>query len=89
MNEERVDAVASVLAKWNPLAAAAQGVADPDGLRVEAADILFGLTLRGRSVRADEFVARVVNDALDLSIVAKTCSPLAKENVAILQEKRS
>ena len=89
MNEEQITAVADVLAKWNPLGAAAQGVPDLDEYRVEAADIVFGLKLRGRSVRADAFVARVLNDAFDLSLDAKTCSPHAKEIVAILQEKRS
>lgn len=39
-------------------------------------------------MRADEFVARVLNDAFDLGLDAKTCSPQAKEMVAILQKKR-
>lgn len=89
MNERQVDGVASVLAQWNPLGAATQGVPDLDGYRVEAADIIFGLKLRGRSVRSDAFVAWVLNDAFDLSVNVKTCSPHAKEIVAILQEKRS
>ena len=89
MNEEQITAVADVLAKWNPLGAAAQGVPDLDGYRVEAADILFGLKLRRRSVGTDAFVARVLNDTFDLSLDVKTCSPHAKEIVAILQEKRS
>ncbi|HCN68529.1 MAG TPA: hypothetical protein DIT03_09730 [Candidatus Accumulibacter sp.] len=89
MNEEQITAVADALANWNPLGAAAQGVPDLDGYRVEAADILFGLKLRGRSVRADEFVAMVLNDAFDLGLDAKTRSPQAKEIVPILQEKRS
>ena len=88
MNEEQITAVADVLAKWNPLGAAAQGVPDLDGHRVEAADILFGFKLRGRSVRADEFVARILNDAFDRGLDAKTRSPQAKEMVAILQKKR-
>jgi len=88
MNEEHITAVADVPAKCNPLGAAAQDVPDPDGHRVEAADILFGFKLRGRSVRADEFVARILIDAFDLGLDAKTRSPHAKEMVAILQEKR-
>jgi hypothetical protein len=39
MNEEQITAVAKVLAKWNPLATAAQEVPDLDGYRIEAGDI--------------------------------------------------
>lgn len=41
MNEEQVDAVAKVLAKWNPLGAAAKEAPDLDGYRIEAGDIIF------------------------------------------------
>jgi hypothetical protein len=51
VNEEQVDAVARVLAKWNPLGAAAQGVPDLDGYRIEATDIIVGLKIRGQSVK--------------------------------------
>ena len=86
MNEEQITAVAKVLAKWNPLGAAAQEVPDLDGYRIEAGDILFGLKIRGRSVKAEQFVADVLNQAFDLSLDPKSCVPYAKEIVAILQK---
>ena len=57
------------------------------GYQIEAADITFGLKIRGRSVRAEAFIARVLNEAFDLNLDAKTCSPHAKEIVAILRQK--
>ena len=87
MNEEQVDAVAKVLAKWNPLGTAAQEVPDLDGYRIEAGDIIFGLKIRGRSVKAEQFVADVLNQAFDLSLDPKSCVPYAKEIVAILQQQ--
>ena len=86
MNEEQVNAVARVLAKWNPLGTAARKVPDLDGYRIEAGDIIFGLKIRGRSVKAEQFVADVLNQAFDLSLDAKSCVPYAKEIVAILQK---
>jgi hypothetical protein len=59
MNEEQVDAVAKVLAKWNPLGTAATEVPDLAGYRIEAGDIIFGLKIRGRSLKAEQFVADV------------------------------
>ena len=87
MNEEQITAVAKILAKWNPLGAAAQEVPDLDGYRIEAGDILFGLKIRGRSVKAEQFIADVLNQAFDLSLNAKSCVPYAKEILAILQRQ--
>jgi hypothetical protein len=68
------------------LALQAQDVPDLDGYRIEAADIIFGLKIRGRSVKAEQFIADVLNQAFDLSLDAKSCVPYAKEIVAILQK---
>ena len=87
MNDEQITAVANVLVKWNPLGAVAQGMPDLDGYRVEAADIIFGLKIRGRSVRAEQLVADILNQAFELSLDSKSCAPHAKEIVAILQKK--
>ena len=86
MNGEQIDAVASVLANWNPLGAAAHDVHDLDGYRMEAGDIIFGLKIRGRSVKAEQFIADVLNQAFDLNLDPKSCVPYAKEIVAILQK---
>ncbi len=87
MNGEQVDAVAKVLAKWNPLGAAAQEVPDLDGYRIEAGDIIFGLKMRGRSVKAEQLVADVLNQAFDLNLDPKSCVPYANEILAILQRQ--
>jgi hypothetical protein len=89
MNEEHIAAVANVLTKWNPLGTAAQEIPDLDGYRVEAADIIFGLKIRGRSVRAEQCVADVLNQAFDLDLDPQSCTPHAKEILAILQQQDS
>jgi len=86
MNEEQITAIANVLAKWNPLGIAAQEVPDLDGYRIEAGDIIFGFKIRGRSLKAEQFVADVLNQAFDLSLDAESCAPRAKEIIAILQK---
>jgi hypothetical protein len=86
MNEEQITAIANVLAKWNPIGTAAQEVPDLDGYRIEAGDIIFGFKIRGRSLKAEQFIADVLNQAFDLSLDAASCAPHAKEIVAILQK---
>jgi len=87
MNEEKITAVASVLAQWNPLGEGARNVADLDGYRVEAADIIFGLKVRGNSVKPERLVMEVLNQAFDLSLTPQSCIVPAKEIAAILGKK--
>ena len=47
---------------------------------------VFGLKIRGRSVKAEQFIADVLNQAFDLNLDPKSCVPYAKEIVAILQK---
>jgi hypothetical protein len=84
MNEEKITAVASVLAQWNPLGESARDVADLDGYRVEAADIIFGLKVRGNSVKPERLVMEVLNQAFDLSLTPQSCIVPAQEVVAVL-----
>jgi len=84
MNEEKITAVASVLAQWNPLGEGARDVADLDGYRVEAADIIFGLKVRGNSVKPERLVMEVLNQAFDLSLTPRSCIVPAQEIAAIL-----
>jgi hypothetical protein len=87
MNEEQITAVASVLAQWNPLGEGAKNVADLDGYRVEATDIIFGLKVRGNSVKAERFVMDVLNQAFDLSLTPQSCIAPAQAISAILGRK--
>jgi hypothetical protein len=56
MSTPQVEAVAKLLAEWNPLGDAAKKITDLDGYRVEAADIVFGLKVRGDSVSPEKHV---------------------------------
>ena len=84
MNEEKITAVASVLAQWHPLGEGARDVADLDGYRVEAADIIFGLKVRGNSVKPERLVMEVLNQAFDLSLTPQSCIVPAQEIAAVL-----
>jgi hypothetical protein len=84
MNEEKITAVASVLAQWNPLGESARNVEDLDGYRVEAADIIFGLRVRGNSVNPERLVMEVLNQAFDLILTPQSCIVPAQKIVAIL-----
>ncbi len=84
MTEEQITAVANVLARWNPLGEGASNVADLDGYRVEATDIIFGLNVRGNSVKPERIVMEVLNQAFDLSLTPQSCIVPAQEITAIL-----
>jgi hypothetical protein len=84
MNEEKITAVANVLAQWNPLGDGARNVKDLDGYRVEATDIIFGLKVRGNSVKPERLVMEVLNQAFDLNLTPQSCVVPAQEIAAIL-----
>ncbi|WP_295455690.1 hypothetical protein [uncultured Thiodictyon sp.] len=87
MTEAQIAAVAQVLARWNPLGEAAKSIADLDGYRVEATDIIFGLKMRGNAAKPERFVMDVLNQAFDLNLTPQSCTAAAREIVAILREK--
>jgi hypothetical protein len=84
MNEAHILGVANILARWNPLGEGAKKVADLDGYRVEAADIIFGLGIRGKYVKPEIVVAEVLNQAFDLDLTPQSCIAPAREIAAIL-----
>ena len=73
MNEKQITSVANVLAKWNPLGEGARNVADLDGYRVEASDIIFGLKLQGNSIKPELLVMEVLNQAFGISLTQQSC----------------
>ncbi|MBC7918987.1 MAG: hypothetical protein H7Y28_14380 [Rhodoferax sp.] len=87
VDEEMIEAVARVLALWNPLGERASHIKELDGYRVEAADIIFGLETRGKAVKSVQVVMAVLNEAFDLDLAAQNCTLPAKEIAAILGKK--
>jgi len=87
MTEEQISAVANVLAQWNPLGEGARNVADLDGYRVEAIDIIFALKVRGNTRNPERIVMEVLNQAFDLSLTPQSCISPAREITAILGKK--
>ncbi|MCK9215172.1 MAG: hypothetical protein WBI05_04145 [Rhodoferax sp.] len=84
MNDEMITAVANVLAQWNPLGDDAKNVENLDGYRVEATDIIFGLKVRGNSVKPERLVMEVLNQAFDLHLPPQSCVAPAQEIAAIV-----
>ena len=87
MDEQTIEAVARVLAMWNPLGESASHTKDLDGFRVEAADIIYGLESRGKAVRTLQVVMDVLNEAFNLDLNPQDCTLPAKEIAAILGKK--
>jgi hypothetical protein len=84
MNEDPILSVADILARWNPLGEGAKKMADLDGYRVEAADIVFGLGIRGKYIKPEILVADVLNQAFDLALTPQSCIAPAREIAAML-----
>ncbi|MDH4216693.1 MAG: hypothetical protein OEV23_07375 [Gallionella sp.] len=84
MNQEKITAVANVLSQWNPLGDSARNVKDLDGYRVEATDIIFGLKMRGYSVKPERLLMEVLNQAFGLNLAAESCIVPAQKISAIL-----
>jgi hypothetical protein len=87
MSNPQIEAVARVLTEWNPLGDAAKKVTDLDGYRVEAADIVFGLKVRGDSVKPEKHVMDVLNQAFGLRLDLQSCVGPAKKISAVLAKK--
>jgi len=84
LNENQLSAVASILLDWNPLGSDAKNVKDLDGYRVEAIDIIAGLSLRGSAVKPEKHVMEVLNQAFDLNLNLQSCTGPAQKILAVL-----
>ncbi|MDO8311402.1 MAG: DUF1871 family protein [Sideroxyarcus sp.] len=87
MSTPQVEAVARILAEWNPLGDGAKKITDLDGYRVEAADIVFGLKMRGDSVKPERHVMEVLNQAFGLKLDLQSCVGPAQKISAVLAKK--
>lgn len=87
MDEKKINAVASILARWNPLGEGAANIADLDGYRVEAIDIIFGMEEKGKFAKPERLVMEVLNQSFDLSLTPQNCIIPAQEIAVVLSKK--
>jgi len=88
VDEQRIQEVARILAKWNPLAARADEYTDLDGYRVEAIDIICEVSLhKANTVNGISALVRdVLNQAFQLSLSARECKSAAREIHRVLSK---
>ena len=77
--------MAAVLADWNPLGSRVPGIADLDGYRTEAIDIIMTLQLRGGSAAPEKTVSDVLNQAFGLTLKPNDCVAHATKIQAIVK----
>ena len=87
MEQREIEEVAKVLSDWNPLGAGAKRVADLDGYKTEAIDIISVLRATAGSQPADRIVMQVLNQAFGLSLTPSECSTPAARISAVLGAK--
>jgi hypothetical protein len=87
MQQHEIEEVAKVLSDWNPLGVAAERVADLDGYKTEAIDIISVLRVTGGTQPAERVVMQVLNQAFGLSLTPSECSTPATRISAVLGAK--
>jgi uncharacterized phosphosugar-binding protein len=86
MDEQEILKVASVLNTWNPLGDRAIKIADLDGYRAEAIEIIYNSGLR-KNAKVSEIIMEVINEAFDLSLSESDCVDPARKINEILKRK--
>ena len=86
MDEQQILKVASVLNTWNPLGDRAIKIADLDGYRAEAIEIIYNSGIR-KNAKTSELIMEVINEAFDLSLTESDCFEPAKKINVILKQK--
>ena len=87
MDEKQIEKIMKVLSDWNPLGDRAASVADLDGYRTEAVDVLFQINLGTTEKHMPETVRTVLNQAFDLSLDKHECVEPAKQILEIMHNK--
>jgi hypothetical protein len=77
--QQKIEAVADVLAAWNPLGEQSETVGDLDNYRTEATDILFELSAGGSERSAPRIVQDVISQAFDIDLPLASCQAPAVE----------
>ena len=83
MENEEIEAVASILTEWNPLGGRAGEVTDLDNYRTEAIDIIFQLHMTPNAA-VERIVMETLNDAFKLSLTPAECKSAAVKIVTAL-----
>jgi hypothetical protein len=86
MDEQEILKVANVLDTWNPLGDRAIKIADLDGYRAEAIEIIYNSGLR-KKAKTSEIIMEVINESFDMSLSESDCLEPAKKVSAILKRK--
>jgi len=87
MNENEIEAVAAILVRWNPLGEEAKNIADLDGYRTEAIDIISVLAFLGARAIPEKVVADVLNQGFGLTLKAQGCVAPAQQILSVLNLK--
>ena len=85
MDEAQISKVAAVLTEWNPLGSGANRIADLDGYRIEAIDIIMAIRVFPRFATPEEAVSDILNQAFDLSLKPAECMAPARQIELILR----
>lgn len=83
MERAKIDGVAGVLQRWNPLGPAVNRIVDLNGYEAEAVDIIANLSF-GRQ-RPEHAVRTVINQAFGLDLSLEECMSPTAEIVSILR----
>jgi hypothetical protein len=85
MSDARMEAVARILSDWNPLGGEAARIADLNGYRAEAVDIIFEARMTSMAKGSIEAVVRnVLNQAFNLDLTREECREAASRIRAVL-----
>jgi hypothetical protein len=88
MEQKAINAVAGILAEWNPLGPGAHTYADLNGYRNEAVEILFELQMRSVRRHAARIVMEVINQAFHLSLTVQDCTAVTTKILAVLETRQ-
>jgi len=88
VDEQSIQEVARILARWNPLAARADEYTDLNGYRIEAIDIICEVSLRKPNTVNGmlALVRDVLNQAFRLSLSARDCKSASREIYRVLSK---
>ena len=85
MDEKQIKKVAGILQAWNPLGERAAVVADLDGYKTEAIDIIFAFNVTGGRTPPAKLVMQTLNGAFDLFLSLDECEEHAQQIVRVLR----
>ncbi|WP_324731613.1 hypothetical protein [Pseudomonas paeninsulae] len=88
MKDSDIKAVAEVLEKWNPLGEYADSIADLEGYKTEAIDIVSMLSFSAGKISTAMAIGEVLSEAFELPLDTAAVQAAANEIDGILGTKR-